>query len=131
MCDESNERGDQCKLLTVLVRFFDSNTDIIVMRHLETVGLTDFTAEGIFSALKDTLERYHLPLTNVMSFTSDTCNVMKGAQGGVIAKLRSVQPKIVDVNCICHLVYLCVKSAVKSLRLMICLSIFIITFETV
>ena len=45
----------------------------------------------------DTLERYHLLLTNVMSFTSDTCNVMKGARGGVIAKLRSVRPKIVDL----------------------------------
>ena len=32
-----------------------------------------------------------------------------------IAKLRSVQLKIVDVNCICHLVNLCVKSAVKRL----------------
>ena len=52
-----------------------------------------------------------------MSFTSDTCNVMKGAQGGVIAKLRSVQPKIIDVHCICHLVSLCVKSAVKGLPL--------------
>lgn len=40
---------------------------------------------------------------------------MKGTWGGVIAKLRTVQPKIIDVNCICHLVNLCVKSAVKSL----------------
>ncbi len=52
-----------------------------------------------------------------MSFTSDTCNVMKGARDGVIAKLRSVQPKILDVYCICHLVNLCLKSAVKSLPL--------------
>jgi len=63
------------------------------------------------------LERYGLPLTNVMNFTSDTCNVMKGVRNGVIAKLRAVQPKIVDVNCICHLVNLCIKSAVKSLPL--------------
>ena len=117
MCDESNDSGDDCKLLTVLVRLFDSNMDCIVTRHLETVGITDFTADGIFLALKDTLERYDLPLTNIMSFTSDTCNVMKGARGGVIAKLRSIQPKIIDVNCICHLVNLCVKSAVKSLPL--------------
>ena len=119
MCDESNEKGDQCKLLTILVRFFDSSKDFVVTRHLETVGITDFTAEGIFLALKDVLEQYCIPLTNVMSFTSDTCNVMKGARGGVIAKLRSVQPKILDVHCICHLVNLCVKSAVKSLPLKI------------
>ncbi len=52
-----------------------------------------------------------------MSFTSDTCNVMKGQRGGVIAKLRLYQPKVVDVYCICHLVSLCVKSAVKGLPL--------------
>ena len=93
MCDESNDKGDRCKLLTILVRLFDSRTESIVTHHLETVGITDFTAEGIFSALKDTLEKYNLPLTNLVSFTSDTCNVMKGERGGVIAKLRSVQPK--------------------------------------
>ena len=76
--------------LTVLVRFFYVSTESIVTRHLETVGITDFTAEGIFSALKDTLEKYNLPLSNLMSFTSDTCNVMKEERGGVIAKLRSV-----------------------------------------
>ena len=52
-----------------------------------------------------------------MSFTSDTCNIMKGARGGVIAKLCSIQPKIIDVHCICHLVSLCAKSAVKGLPL--------------
>ena len=115
MCDKSNDSGDQCKLLTVLVRFFYPNMDSVVTRHLETVGLTEFTVEGMFSALKDTLECNRLCLTNVLSFTSDTCNVMKGVRDGVIAKLRSVQPKIVDVYCICQLVSLCKKSAVKAL----------------
>ena len=117
MCDESNDRGDQCKLFTVLVTYFDPNMDSVDTRHLETVGITEFTAEGIFSAPKDTLERNCLCLTNVLSFTSDTCNVMKGGRGGAIAKLRSVQPKIVEVYCICHLVSSCVKSAVKPLPL--------------
>ena len=44
---------------------------------------------------------------------------MKGARGGVIAKLKSVQLKIIDVYCICQLVSLCVKSAVKALLLKI------------
>lgn len=36
------------------------NTDSLATRPLESVGITDFTAEGIFSALKDTLEHNHL-----------------------------------------------------------------------
>ena len=48
MCDESNDRGDQCKLLTVLVIFFEPSTESVATRHLETIGITDFTADGIF-----------------------------------------------------------------------------------
>lgn len=104
MCDESNDRSDQCKLLTILVRFFDPKTERVATRHLQTVSITDFTADDISLALKDSLQSNSLCLTIVLRFTSDTCIVMKGAHGGVIAKLRSVQPKIIDVHCICHLV---------------------------
>ena len=115
MCDEFNKRGDD---YTILLRLFDSTTESIATYHLETVPLTNFTADGIFLALTDTLDRHKIPTSNILSFTSDTCNVMKGTRGGVISKLRAVQPKIIDVNCICHLVNLCLKSAVKTLQLM-------------
>ena len=58
MCDESNDKGDQCKLLTILVRLYDSTTESVVTRHLDTVSITDFTAEG---ALKDTIQKF-LPI---------------------------------------------------------------------
>ena len=115
LCDESNDRGDSVKLLTVLVRFFDPSHEIVVTRHLDTVGLTDLTAEGIFSALVQTLHKYNVPFSHLISFVSDTSSVMKGIRGGVIAKLRGVQPKVIDVHCICHLVSLVVKATVKTI----------------
>ena len=42
---------------------------------------------------------------------------MKGTRGGVIAYLRGEQPKIIDINCVCHLLNLCVKNAMKTLPL--------------
>ena len=42
---------------------------------------------------------------------------MKGHRNDVIAKLRESQSSIIDVNCICHLLNVCVKSAIKSLPL--------------
>ena len=42
--------------------------------------------------------------------------MMKDVRGGVIAKLRQKQPKIIDIHCICHIV---VKLAVKTLPLKI------------
>lgn len=94
MCDESNERGDQAKLLTILVRLYDPVGGMVVTRHFDTVRITDLSAEGIFTALKTALEARQLPFSNLMSFTSDTCNVMKGQKNGVIAKLRTLQPRI-------------------------------------
>lgn len=84
LCDESNDRGDSVKLLMLLVRFFDPVREIVVTRHLDTVGITDLSAEGIFTALAETVQKYNLQFSNLLSFVSDTCNVMKGARGGVV-----------------------------------------------
>ena len=53
-----------------------------------------------YLAIKETLHKYHIPIENLLSFTSDTCNVMKGAKGGVIAKIQVEQPKVVDIKCV-------------------------------
>ena len=90
---------------------------MIVTRHLDTIGITECSAEGVSVGLKQTLERFQVPITNVVSFSSDTCNVMKGRRNGVIAKFRESQSSIIDINCICHLLNLCVKSAIKTLPL--------------
>ena len=83
-------------------------------RHLDTVGIQDFTADGLFVAIEYTLKKYSIPFCNLMSFTSDMCNVFR--KGG-IAKLRALQPKVIDIHCMCHLVNLCVKTAIKALRI--------------
>ena len=41
MCDESNDRGDQCRLLTILVRLFEPRTETVATRHLQTIGITN------------------------------------------------------------------------------------------
>ena len=116
-CDMSNERGDSVKLLTILVQVFEPESGKIVTRHLDTIGITDLTANGIFTGPDETLSKYQLSFNKLLSFTLDTCNIMKGAKNGVIAKLRAKQPKVIDVHCICHVVDLCVISAVKALPL--------------
>ena len=113
LCDESNERGASEKLLTILLRIYEENTAQIVTRHLETVGITDLTAQGIFTAISQTLQRHGLLFQRMVSFASDTCNVIKGERNGVIAKLRAEQPKVIDIHCTSHVLNLCVKSAVK------------------
>jgi hypothetical protein len=115
LCDESNEKGDSVKLLTVLIRSYECERSSIATRHLHTVGITGMTAADIFESIEEVLVKYDLEFSNLIAFASDTCNVMKGVRNGVIAKIRQEQPKILDIHCICHVVSLCVKSAVKTL----------------
>ena len=68
LCDESNERGDSVKLLTILVRFFDIANSLIVTRHLDIIGITDCSAEGVYVGLKETLEKFRVPFANLISF---------------------------------------------------------------
>lgn len=51
------------------------------------------------------------------SFNSDNCSVMKGQRNGLIAKLKEVNPRIVDIGCCCHLANLAVSALLKELPL--------------
>ena len=59
LCNESNELGDSQKLLTILVRLFKPNNGIFCTQHLDTVGITDLSAQGIYLAIKETLYKLH------------------------------------------------------------------------
>ena len=92
------------KLLTVLIRLFEPENEKIVTRHLGTIVITELTADGIFSSLEETFSKYHLSFDKLLTFTSDTCNVMKCARNGMMAKLHAKLPKVIDVHYICHVV---------------------------
>lgn len=59
--------------------------------------------------------KFDISWTNVVAFTSDNCNVMKGTNNSVFSRIKAVQPDVFDVGCICHLPNLCCGSAVKQL----------------
>ncbi|XP_067951926.1 zinc finger protein 862-like [Watersipora subatra] len=55
-----------------------------------------------------------IPWEKVIAFNSDNCSVMKGHRNGVIAKMRAVNPQIVDVGCICHMANLAVGKSLNE-----------------
>ena len=81
--------------------------------------IVDCSAQCIFVGLEQIFSRYQIPLSTLLSFTSDTCSVMKRSRNGFIAKLRELQPTLIDISCICYSLNLCVKSTVKTLLLKI------------
>lgn len=80
-----------------LVAYIEKNTPEI---YCETSHLSD--------------RKKNIPWKNVVAFNSDNCSVMKGHRSGVIAKIRSVQPYVIDVGCVCHMANLAVKASLKK-----------------
>ena len=62
LCDESNEKGDLVKLLTVLVPLYDPAGGMVVTRHIDTVGITDLTAKRYLYCLENSLRSTSTPL---------------------------------------------------------------------
>ena len=73
------------------------------------------TAQNIFDALNESLEKHNLSFTKAIAFMSDTANVMKGHTSGVQKLIKTEIPHLYDVDCICHLADLCIKAGVTSL----------------
>lgn len=72
------------------------------------------TVQHCFSTLFYHYSDYQIPWANVIAFNSDNCSLMKGKKGGVIAKIKEVNPRVIDIGCICHLSNLAVGASIKN-----------------
>lgn len=72
-------------------------------------------AEHLYNGLLKTLYDFNIPLTNVIGFGSDGCNVMMGEHNSVASRLRDSCPGIFIMKCVCHSAHLCVSEACKYL----------------
>ena len=73
------------------------------------------TAEVLFNALAQELESRNIPWSNVIGYASVTASVMVGIRNSVLSRLRSKQPKLFSLGCLCHLAALCASAALKKL----------------
>ena len=113
MIDESNDSTD--KSCIILIRVFDHNVGNVCTRFLDMPVVNIGTAQNIFQALSDSLEKKGLDFTKALAFVSDTASVMKGARSGVQKLIKNKMPQLYDVGCICHLADLSIKAGLETL----------------
>ena len=53
---------------------------------------------------------------NLVAFNSDNASVMKGRHNSVASRIKELQPGLVDIGCICHLVQLATGCGIKALH---------------
>ncbi|GBP45172.1 Zinc finger protein 862 [Eumeta japonica] len=115
------------KTACVVVRYFDQDAQKICSTFWELYKVfkqtsdTDDTsiptanAENLYRALIDSLTNRNVPLTNMIGFGSDGCNVMMGDNDSVKTRFIRDFPGIIITKCVCHSAHLCASEACKQL----------------
>lgn len=116
MIDESNDKTDKSSIILMrFLFFFYTELGNVCTRFLDMPIVDIGSAQNLFLAVKSSLEKKDLDFSMVVSFMSDTTNVMKGCKCGVQKLMKDENPSIHDIGCIYHLVDLTVKAGLKTL----------------
>ncbi|XP_050964414.1 uncharacterized protein LOC127164487 [Labeo rohita] len=113
MCDESNNRKTD-KEFVILTRLYDEATLQVATRFLEMPTCNVGNAENLYGKLSEALRKRGIPWDNLIAFNSDNASVMKGRHNSVISRLKTSQPHIQDLGCICHLVQLATGCGIRA-----------------
>ncbi|KAL6459468.1 hypothetical protein MHYP_G00329400 [Metynnis hypsauchen] len=113
MCDESNNRKTD-KQFVILARLYDEATLQVTTRFMEMPVCNVGNAENLYEKLSEALRKRGIPWENLIAFNSDNASVMKGRYNSVISRLKTSQPHVQDLGCICHLVQLATGCGIKA-----------------
>lgn len=110
------------KTVCVVIRYYDSVTGKIVSRFWDLIQLFDSSsedytanAEHLFNIVKQSFEKYEVPLDNIIGFASDGCSTMMGCHNSMSTRFRQHCPGITVIKCVCHSLHLCANDACKRL----------------
>ncbi|KAJ4927154.1 hypothetical protein JOQ06_014890 [Pogonophryne albipinna] len=113
MCDEGTNRSSE-KEFAILVRVFEEDTLVTKFLHMPVCNIG--TAEGLFTSLTKLLSERNIDWNNLGAFNSDNASVMKGRHNSVASRIKELQPGVVVIGCICHLVQLATGCGIKALH---------------
>ena len=100
MCDKNTEVSNK-QQLSMCVRWIDGSLN----PHEDILGfyeLSNIASDTIASAIKDSLTRFNLPLSDLRGQTYDGESNMLGNRSGVAAQIKRVQPKAIETHCHRH-----------------------------
>ena len=94
--EATNASGN--KVLNVLAQYYCENRQKVTIDLIGSKQENIATAENLTKVVNEVLLERGVPLNNVISVLMDNCAVMRGKKGGVEAKLRELNPNLMDVS---------------------------------
>jgi len=103
LIDESTDITDT-KFMCVLVKYVSPLDKKVKTKLLELLALdaTDCSAKRIFHNFKTFFLENEIPLKNIIGMASDNASVMIGRTNSFYSHLKSENPNLILLNCICH-----------------------------
>lgn len=95
--NEATNRN-QDKVLNILVQYFDSETNKIVIDHLGSRIQNVATAVEIVKSIESVLEEYDIAWKQIISVLMDNCSTMRGEKGGVETLIREKNGLLLDIS---------------------------------
>lgn len=86
------------KILNVLVRFFDNESNRVITQHLASRKVNIANAPNLMLELKDVMQTYGLEWRQVTSILLDNYAVVRGKKSGLETQARKENPYLLDVS---------------------------------
>ena len=113
LADETKDTSKQ-EQLSIVIRYVDSITHLIVERFLTFVIASDLNAEHLSKYIIDTLTLYNLDIGMIVSQGYDGASVMSGCCSGVQQRIRELVPQAIYIHCHAHCLNLVLVDCVKK-----------------
>ncbi|XP_026744936.1 uncharacterized protein LOC113506291, partial [Trichoplusia ni] len=111
--DASNKKN--IKLFPLVVQYFTPKSGI-QQKLIDFYENPDESANGMFSAIKNSLESLELPFSQISGFSADNTNANFGHNHSLYTNILEVIPDLIKGNCHAHIVHNSVKHAMNCLN---------------
>ena len=111
--DETTDISSE-KLLAIVVRFFCAKEKRVKSQFLKLLEVAESDADTLVQALTSFFNKNQIPLSNIISYMSDTTNVTFGQQHSVVTLLKGITPHLYTMKCLCHSGHLCASDACEK-----------------
>ena len=105
MVDEVTDISVQCQMLT-FIQFVSPITSCVEIAFLSVQNvLEEFSSansDALTTLIKDELQQCGLKIDNMKGLATDEAVMMIGKNNGVASQLKTQNPVIINVHCICH-----------------------------
>ncbi|RVE40922.1 hypothetical protein evm_014426 [Chilo suppressalis] len=110
--DASNKKN--IKLFPLVIQYFTAKNGI-EQKLLDFYENSNESADGMFEAIQNSLEKYKLSFHNVSGLSADNTNANFGVNHSLFTNMQNVVPHLIKGNCHAHIVHNCVRHAMNFL----------------